>query len=287
MKKITFTNTRGESIVIGSQAPFFLTSIDGLGDVEADNQSQKAPYQDGSIPFDSRLEERVIPFTVSIKANTPGDLPGLRQTLARVFNPKLGEGTLTYEDGYQTKVIKGKADSIPTFPSGKGNRTPLKQTSSVSLTCYDPYWKDPQEVSRALKAYEGRFTFPFNFPVEFGVEGDSTSIYNEGDVETPVQINIQGPVSNPMVKNRTTGDYIRIWRTLSADEVLHIDTNQQNKRVEIYLNGSVIQKAWGYLDDYSELFKLIPGQNEISYVADSSTDNAIASIAWKNRYVGI
>ncbi|SDM14606.1 phage distal tail protein [Sediminibacillus halophilus] len=283
MRRITYENARGEEIVF-YLSPLVIESLTGIGEVDAEVQGQKSPYQDGDTYIDSLLQARYIDLHGKITKTKLSEIKQLRKEIIRVCNPKLGLGKIVLELDGDVKEIEGVLESVPTFPEKRQN--PF-QEFLVSWKCPDPYWKDPQEVSRALKAYEGKFTFPFNFPVEFGIEGDSTSIYNEGDVETPVQINIQGPVSNPMVKNRTTGDYIRIWRTLSADEVLHIDTNQQNKRVEIYLNGSVIQKAWGYLDDYSELFKLIPGQNKISYVADSSTDNAIASIAWKNRYVGI
>src|SRR5699024_11969031 len=78
---------------------------------------------------------------------------------------------------------------------------PTFQKASISITCPDPYWKDPQEVTRALKAYDGKFTFPFEFPVEFGIESDSTIIYNKGDTDAPITISIKGPIRRPIVRS--------------------------------------------------------------------------------------
>lgn len=286
MLKITFTNTRGESVTIGRGAPYLLNTIEGLGEVEAENQTQTFPYQDGFVPLDTILRERVIPFTITIVANYPGELNHLRKQISRVFNPKLGEGTLIYEDGYQVKMIKGKADSLPTFPAGSGNRTPLTQVSSISLSCSNPYWQDLQAVSRALVAYEGKFSFPFIFPTQFGIEGDSTTLYNEGDTATPVVVTIQGPINKPMIENRTTGEYMRVNTAIGADEVLYIDTNPRHKRVEIHRPNQII-KAMGYFEHAGDFWQLQVGANEVRFQASEGIAEAIAAISWHNQYIGI
>src|SRR5699024_11714848 len=116
-------------------------------------------------------------MSLIITAHTEKDLINHRQTLSTVFNPKLGELEIKYEDGYQTKVIKGIPDSVPVFPSSDGDRMPTFQKASISITCPDPYWKDQQEITRALKAYDVIFTFQFEFLVVFGYEYDSIIIY--------------------------------------------------------------------------------------------------------------
>lgn len=286
MIKITCTNRKGQSVVITENRPYFLKSIEGLGDLEADNQLQQAPYQDGSVYVDTLLNERVIHMSLIITAHTEKDLINHRQKLSTVFNPKLGELQIKYEDGYQTKVIKGIPDSVPVFPSSDGDRMPTFQKASISITCPDPYWKDPQEVTRALKAYDGKFTFPFEFPVEFGIESDSTIIYNKGDTDAPITISIKGPIRRPIVENVTTGEFIQLNTNINNDEILWIDTSPRHKRVEIF-HGNQIIKAMGYLDHNSDFWQLVPGENEIRYRADAGIAEAIASVSWKNQYVGI
>src|SRR5699024_6051819 len=114
---------------------------------EADNQLQQAPYQDGSVYVDTLLNERVIHMSLIITAHTEKDLINHRQTLSTVFNPKLGELEIKYEDGYQTKVIKGIPDSVPVSPSSDRDRIPTCQKASISITGSARYSKDPLEVT--------------------------------------------------------------------------------------------------------------------------------------------
>lgn len=289
--QITIENEAGEMVRIADEGqysePFFLHSIEGLGDLEAEHQSQKPPYQDGSIPLDTIFRERTISITCRIIARKKEDLPVYRQLLSRVCNPKKGEVKITYEDGFQTKEITGKADNVPVYGSGREERTEYMQLSLLSFTCFDPYWRDPQKVSRALRAYQGRFRLPTKFPFELGISGDTTILYNDGDIETPVTIDIQGPVTNPQIINKTVGQFIRVNRSLSDNEILHIDTSPRGKRIEIYRDGWIIENAIGYLDHNSDFWQLQVGGNEIQYLADAGQTDAIVAIAWHNRYTGI
>lgn len=283
LRRLTYENARGESIVF-YLSPLLIESLTGVGEVDSNLQSQTAPYQDGDTYIDTILQPRFIDLEGSITKTDFKEIKQYRKEILRVCNPKLGLGRITFELDGDLKVIDGTLDGTPVFP--ERGQQPF-QKFMITWKCPDPYWKDPQEVSRALRAYEGKFSFPFKFPVQFGISGDTTMLFNEGDTEAPVTIDIQGPVTNPQVINKTTGQYIRINRSLSADEVLHIDTNDQNKRVEIYRNGETIEKAIGYLDHHSDFWKLDVGANEVQYIADAGDANAIVAIAWRNHYVGV
>lgn len=283
MRRLMYENSRGESIEF-YLSPLVIESLTGIGEVAADLQSQKSPYQDGDMHIDTILDPRFIDLEGSITKTDFKSIKNYRKHILRVCNPKLGLGRITLELDGDLKEIDGTLDGSPSFPERGQN--PF-QKFMITWKCPDPYWKDPQEVSRALRAYQPLFKYPVTYPVIYGYSGDTTTLDNEGDVDAPVTIDIQGPIKNPQVRNLTTNEYIKLNRTLSADEVFHVDTNEQNKRVEIYRNGSVIEKAWGYLDDYSTFWKLIPGGNEIEYIADSGSNDAIVAVGWKSRYAGI
>src|SRR5699024_8603476 len=103
LQRVTYTNSRGDSIVFSSEPPFVLSKIEGLGDVDADVQTQKSPYQDGISYIDTILEPRFIEMEISVVGPNIEDK---RRHLARVMNPKL-YGTFKYENNTVVRQIEG------------------------------------------------------------------------------------------------------------------------------------------------------------------------------------
>jgi len=282
LRRLTFTNNRGESIEF-YLSPFLIESLEGIGEVEAELQEQVAPYRDGSIHIDAILRPRFIELEGSITNINLEEIRKKRQELSRVCNPKLGLGKITLELDGSIKEIHGVPEGSVVFPDRE--RNPF-QPFMITWKCPDPYWKDLQEVSRDLKAYEGKFTFPFQFPVQFGIESDNTTLINEGDTSAPVIIEIKGPIRRPVIENLTTGKYMQINAIIEADQTLVIDTNPRNKRVEIKSGGET-RKVMGFFDHGGDFWQLDVGENEIRYRADAGIADAVATVSWQNQYVGI
>ncbi|MFA1819000.1 phage tail domain-containing protein [Virgibacillus oceani] len=282
MRRLTYENARGETIVF-YLSPFLIESLEGIGEINADLQGQKSPYQDGETHIDTILQPRFIDLEGSITFKDKETIRKYRRFISRVCNPKLGLGKITLELDGDIKEIYGALDGGVVFPE-RGQS--VWQDFSITWKCPNPYWRDPQQVSRSLRAYEGKFTFPFTFPVQFGIEGDVTTITNDGDTSAPVIITIQGPITRPMIENRTTGEYMQVNTRIGAEEVLYIDTNPQAKRVEIHRPNQII-KAMGYFDHNSDFWQLEIGENELRYTADEGIAEAIAAIGWHSQYVGI
>jgi len=283
--KLIFTNSRGTSIELFS-SPFRLISVEGLGDVEAETQSQRAPYQDGVQYIDSIFNPRPITIQLKISASNEEELSSFRKNLSSTFNPKLGLGKLTYVEGEDKKEIMVVSESIPYFPDGQGNRGRWFQKAMIDLIAPNPYWLDPNQTSMPLQAYVGNFTLPFTLPFELGKSGARTILYNEGDVPAPVRIDIQGPVTNPQIINHTTGEWLRVNRSIAADEILHINTTDGSKRVEIYRD-SQVYSVFGSLDHDSNWIKLDIGENEIEHIADAGDRKSLVAVTWNSMYVGV
>ena len=284
---LEFTNVRGNTVTFGG-SPFGLVSVEGLGDVEADIQRQKAPYQDGSSFIVAELGDRHISMEFIIRGENYKEVRELRRLLSMSVSPKLGLGTLKYISGDgDVKEIEAVAESVPVFPDmeARGERW---QRGIINFIAPNPYWRDLNQTSKPLQSYVGNFKLPMTFPFMLGVSGSRTELYNEGDVPASVQIEIHGPTTNPQVINRTTGEYIRINRAIAEDEVLHIDTTSGRQRVEIKRGNETIP-AFGFLDHNGTLtdFKLDLGENEIEHVADAGNRNALVTITWQSMYVGI
>lgn len=280
MEKVTITNKHGESITLGNAAPYYLETLDGVGEVPVSIESQKSPYQDGSTYIDSVFENRAISIEgMIVTRDNPASVKEARRKMQRVLNPKLGEVVLKYEQ----KEIKSIVESTPIFPSGRGNKGIYYQKYLIHLLCHQPFWLDSFIESREIVAWIGGMTFPLILPTAFAMKGSKTvNIVNESDVEVPVSIEFKGPATNPRVSNKTTGQYIQVNRELVLGDMLVITTDFGAKRVEI--NG---ENVFNWIDLGSYFWQLQPGDNIIEYSSDDPVEPAAVTISYRNRYVGV
>ncbi|OLS34458.1 phage tail protein [Alkalihalophilus pseudofirmus] len=282
MQKIVYTNSRGESITISQTQPYILSFLDGTGGSGTDVQMQKSPGQDGSGFLDVLLDSRPLNVEVTIIGE---DIFSYREKMSRVFNPKLGEGLLQYYYGSNLKEIKCAVDLAPVFPSGKENRGVNFQKAMFALVAPNPYWTSPSITEEPT--FQPLFQFPFEGEFEMGIQRDQRIIMNNGDAAAPLQIEFNGPAVNPIIMNNTTGEFIKVNRTLGEDEFMRIDTDDANVKVEFVAADGTVTNVLNWIDLESEFFKLVVGENDIEYSADSDIQGAIVNISYRKLYVGI
>lgn len=283
MRRLTYENSLGDKIVF-YLSPFLIERLQGIGEVEADTQSQGAPYADGDTYIDSKLSPRYIDLKGSIMFREFEKIREYRRVITRSCNPKLGLGLITFELDGAVYQIYGVPVAVPTFP--ERGRSPL-QPFEITWKCPNPYWRSPNETTKPLVAYKGNFKLPMTFPFMLGTSGSKTTLYNDGDVPAPVRIEIHGPTTNPQIFNRTTGQYIRINRTIAQGEVMHIDTESGRQRIIVIDEEGNESSAFGYLDHESDLFYLELGENIIEHVADAGNRHAEVIVRWDSMYVGV
>lgn len=286
MEMLTFRNSKGEEIEFYS-SPFQLETINGLGDVQADIQTQKAAYQHGVTFLDALLQQRYMDINFKIRGSNYNEIKDLRRELTRITNPVLGLGTLIYKSGDTVREIKAVSESLPIFPSGNQNRGGGWQKSQMSFVCPDPYFTGgSDEIERyKLEDFVGNFRFSFHFPVRFATRGDLKEIINDGDVSTPVKIEFRGPVTNPVIKNNTTGEFIKVDRVIPENYKLIIDTTSGSKSVEIVAPDGIREQAMHYLDLGSRFFELQVGSNTLSFITDEG--NPEVYVEFRKRYSAV
>lgn len=276
MAKLIYTNSRGDSIELGQSAPFFITKIEGFSDVENNISTIKSPNQDGESVVSENLDPRyiVIQGEYYFKDKQEG-----RNKLIKIFNPKLS-GKLKYINGNMVREINCKAERTPIISSTNKRTIPYL----INLFASNPFWLDEFDISKEIVTWIGGMKFPFRLPTTFAMAGEKIiNVVNDGDVETPVKVEIYGPAINPKLIKRETGEYIRIKKELTAGDVITITTEFGNKRVE--LNGV---NAFNLLDlPASTFFNLDVGDNVISLITEDVTSNANVKISYRNRYLGV
>lgn len=280
---VEFTNSRGDSV------RFELVSIEGLGDVGANIQQQRAPFQDGSTYLDAILEPRYIEAEFIVRGTDYDEVRANRTSLASVINPKLGLGTLTYYSGDTVRLIDAVAESVPAY-ADRENRGVRWQRGIVTFVAPNPYWKSIGITEEP--AFEPRFRFPIPFydnPGKFimGLQRDQRVIFNDGDAPAPLHVEFFGPAVNPKIINNTTGEFIKIRQTLEEGEKMVIDTADGVKSVFFIDAEGNGRNVFNWIDPDSVFFKLVVGDNDIEYTADNDVQGAIVNISYSKQYVGV
>lgn len=296
MFKLTFTNSRGQGIELFG-APFRLSRVEGLGDVETINHTQKAPYQDGVTHIDTYLAERYITIGLTIYGSDPEDLSRKRTQLTSIFSPKLGGGTLKYINGSIEREITAVSDGLPSFPDGGNNRTMTTQKVILSLLCPDPYWRDATETAQQFVTFTGGLKFPLKLPTIFGNQDPSDRskiLTNYGDSPSPMEVVFAGPATSPIrIENETTGKFIEVAQNLLAGEKLVISTVFGKKKVEKIAEDGTVTNAYNYIkispdpESSSTFFQIEPGNNLLTYSTGIPFERATVTVKFYSRYLAI
>jgi Phage tail protein len=281
LRRLTFENSRGESIEF-YLSPFFINSLTGIGEVAADLQSQKSPYQDGDTHIDTLLQPRFINLEGEIIESSVSGNKDRRRDLTRICNPKLGLGKIILEMDGEIKEINGTLDGGVFFPERGENHY---QNFMISWKCPNPYWESLDITEEPT--FEPLFQFPFEGTLEMGIQRDKRIIENNGDAPAPIYVEFYGPAVNPIIRNNTTGDFIKVNQTLAEGEYMRVDTKPGNKSVDFVSPDGTVTNVFNWIDLNSTFFQLIVGGNEIEYSADSDIQGAVVNIRYNKLYVGI
>lgn len=282
-EKIIYENELGESIEISHSLPFFLEEITGIDGIKNEIHRYKAVGQDGTTIEDKSLDEREINIIGKIRGTSRGDVLYCRRKLIRIFNPKL-KGKLKYSYGGIIKEIDVEVEESPVFAKSNVWRV---QRFMINLLGPDPFLLDIYESGELIQTWIKGFQFPLKLPFQLRQRGETKkNIYNEGDVETPVEIIFKGPAVNPSVTNLTTNEFIKVKRTLTSDDTLYITTERGNKKVEIKRGNGERENAFHYIDLDSTFFSLQAGDNLIEYNTENLEPQSV-EIRYRNRYLGM
>lgn len=258
--QLKYTNDLGDSIRFGGD-DYKIIELEGFGDVRADIQLQKSPYQDGSTHIDTTLEERPLYIKFLIMADDYSGLVAMRRFLGKVFNPKVGgKFTITLEG--KDYEISCQSEHVPSFPDSGTDAVGKMQTGSVNLLAPNPYWRSTTVTEEP--AFEPRFRFPFGGPFIMGVQRTDRIIINDGDAPAPLKIDFYGPADSPIIENLTTGEFIKINKRLEEGQTLKIDTTDGIKSVIYVDEEGTEMNVFNWIDLDSTFFKLEIGENDIT-----------------------
>ena len=175
--------------------------------------------------------------------------------------------------------------SAPLFPIGFENRNSGWQKVRLIYEANNPFWYSEKTIFESFQGVMPLFKLPFTMstttPAILGEIIPANIAINQGQVEAPVIIRINGACINPLIKNLTTGEFIGFKNlTMVAGDELIIDTTFGQKKVELNK-----QNVFNKLDFASTFFSLIEGANEIKFSDASASTGASIQFVYRNLYV--
>jgi hypothetical protein len=263
MRTLLYVNG-ANSITLGAVNPhnYLIEALEGLGPAKAAIQSQKAPFQDGVSYIDLLFREREIVVDGLIRcANNLAIINAFKRTMEIAFNPKNGQGTLTYYNGtasyWATAVIESLVFKNKLF-------TEPFQKYHLEIVCPDPFWYAITQSTKNI------------------ARGATETCVNAGDYQTPMTIVVTGPCTNPKIAIGST--YIKVTKTLAAGDTVNINTAFGLKSVTFTHLGTTTN-IMNLLDAGSTFLQLLPGNNSVIYTEDG-TDSGYVDLGWYSRYCG-
>lgn len=308
--QVRFVNPDGTGIAMMNTSPlhihFVLQRIEGIGGVEANINSQKSPYQDGSTFLSANLEPRDITLRGTINARNREELFKHREYVQRVFYPSHGEGVLIVQQGNKNRLAHAVAETTPTFFDYIGNQVSFV----VNLVASDPFWYEVDARGSSVFSAQNRFqitnilgfygedlmnlptrestTFVENIPMGRYVR----TIKNPGTAQSPFKLIIPS-VDDFIFMKRRTREKIELSKPLLEGESLVVETAFGNRKVSLIKEDGSIVNGFDYLTRGSSFFYLDGGDNRMEF--NRSWDNAGTErgeairprIIWEPRYAGI
>ncbi|ROR28097.1 tail protein [Mobilisporobacter senegalensis] len=282
--ELTYINTSGESITLNQSRPFFITKIDGTGNIRQTVNTFKAPEQDGAFYVSSTMDMRNITLEGTIIANTPDEAYELRKSFLRLFSPKKS-GVIKYRERQIACVIEEAVLSVSTR-----ERIP---SFFISLLCPSPFFETLDEVREDLASWNALLEFALEIPEEglqFGLRQPSQiiTVENIGDVPCGCEIIFKatGSVTNPELLHLDTGEYVRILSSMEQGDEFHIFTHFAGKRVRSII-GATESNAFHLLDTGSNFFQLAPGINNLRYDASNNLELLDVSVYYRPQFLGV
>jgi phage-related protein len=268
----------------GAGSPYQILSVDGLESLPAiRNQDDNRGYHDGMFTGRDFLSGR----TISIIFNTFGDSNGSAQTnyntIQSVLLPQTQGTTPLYfkfpNSPTSEQFVDARVRALRT--SVDPNYTYGYITSQVDFFCPDPnyYNSNLQTANMLISAALGRtYNKTFNYTYGGGSSSVTTTISNIGWATTYPTITINGPITNPVIGNTTSGNTLYFTGTYSALDTLEIDLYNQL----ITLNGNparnlLISGTW---------FDAPPGNSNFFFTGTGTLAGTTqATVSWYSAYI--
>ena len=292
-EKLTYINSRGERLELGVDSVYHCNiskDVEGISGVTSVIYSTNSMGQHGDTYVGQRIEARDIDVVGHINTRDKAQALELRRRMLKIFNPELS-ATLVYEYGGFKRVIDCRAYGEP-----KILKKEVLYEFDLQIECLNPFWREEEETKEDIASWVAAWHFPCVIEKDntksmiYGYRAESVIVdcYNEGDVSTGMRIRFTalGTVSNPILLNVDTEEFIQINATMKTGDVIEINTKYGSKGAKLIRDG-VETDYFRYIDVDSTFMQLAIGDNMFRYDAASGVNSLEVSIFYSKEFLGV
>ena len=267
----------------GASTAYPILSVDGLESLPFIRaQDDNRGYADGMFSGRDFLGGRNVSLIFTTLASGGNSAQVNYNTIQQALLPQTSGTTPLYfklSSAAGEQFVNARVRALRT--SVDPNYTYGYITSQVDFFCPDPnyYNSNLQTANMLISAALGRtYNKTFNYTYGGGSATVTTTIQNIGWATTYPTITINGPITNPVIGNSTSGDTLYFTGTYSALDVLEIDLYNQL----ITLNGNparnlLISGTW---------FDAPPGNSNFFFTGTGTLAGTTqATVSWYSAYI--
>lgn len=300
IKSVTITNHLNETIKLPLTEPeetgMVITSIEGLGPVNADVHFTELATLDGAVDNSARLNSRNI--VMNLRFLEKPTIEDVRLLTYKYFPIK------------QNIMFTIETDNRLCSTIGRVEKNEPKifdqyENTQISILCPDPYFYKTTNENLIFYGVNPLFEFPFSNEsltdplIEFGEIYTMTegTIYYDGDTEVGIVIEIHaiGEAEGIVIYNTGTRKSMGIDDTklralvgdgIKAGDRITINTTRGNKSITLLRAG----RTYNILNSLTKplyWFTLVKGNNTFVYTATAGLTNLQFKISYKIVYEGV
>lgn len=298
IKSLVVTNYLGDSITIELSSPeksgFIVQSINGIGTAKANVNTVEMASNDGALFNSARVGTRNITLSLMFYETKTESIEDLRHKSYKFF-PIKREVTLQINTDTGSRVIKGYVESNDPsiFKSVSGNSRSVSnnESTSISILCPNPYFKEVTSRITQFGTLERNFEFPFSNEslteplLEIGTVQYKTErlMTYTGDAETGIELVIHssGNASNVSIFNTKTGESMFVdtkkmaeivgSEIIKGDDIV-ISTIEGSKSATLVREGKSTN-ILNCINRDASWFKLRKGDNIFAFNAEDGAIN--------------
>lgn len=228
--------TGGVSHNLNNGSLCYTVGLQNLGDAPLHRITERGPQQHGDSDLGLRLDPRVFALILLVQSSNNSGYWTARKQLGQIFAPHVSSMSIKFvlDNGDVRQIDCNPIES----PRPVDAREIYKlQRMSARFRAPNPTLYDPDEVLEifALGGGGGAFTVPTPVPTEIGASSldQSKALEYTGTWYTHPIVKIQGPITDPVIENETTGEKLDFTgTTIGAGDYYEIDTRYEYKTVK-------------------------------------------------------